>query len=730
MQDLLTSLNPKQAEAVSLPQSHALILAGAGSGKTRVLVHRLAWLFSEEGLSPNRVLAVTFTNKAAGEMRARTEELLGINTRGMWIGTFHGLAHRLLRIHYQELGLPETFQVLDSDDQLRLIRRLLKSMNLDEKYFPAKQVQGFINARKDEGVRASEVKFGHDRNTETFAKVYSAYEVTCKQGGLVDFAELLLSAYDLLRNNPQVLLHYQERFKHILVDEFQDTNHIQYSWLKLLAGQSGFIMAVGDDDQSIYGWRGAKVENMQLFTQEFPNVHMVRLEQNYRSTKNILAAANGVIEHNQGRLGKDLWTDGEDGDRVSVYAAFNELDEARFIVSRIQTSVDQYQISRKDCAILYRSNAQSRVLEEALIQAGMPYRVYGGLRFFERAEIKDSLAYLRLVNNPDDSAAFERIVNVPTRGIGERSLDMIRQTARANETSMWVAAQTVCKDNMLSARAVNAIQNFMLLISDIGDGAEGLPLYEQVDHAIQHSGLIPQYQKEPGEKGQARIDNLAELVTAARQFDPVVVPEESTTPLASFLAHAVLESGEGQADKYEDSVQLMTMHAAKGLEFPVVFIAGFEDQLFPSRFNQDDPTKIQEERRLCYVAMTRAMKKLFITHAEYRRLFGESKPHNVSRFLREIPEDTLEEVRMRANVSRPVVNQPGSRAQIRTTTSGHLETNQGKTYRVGDQVNHQKFGDGTVINYEGAGDMARLQVRFADTGTKWLVAAYANLEKV
>lgn len=717
---LLDGLNDKQREAVAAPLSNMLILAGAGSGKTRVLVHRIAWLMNVENIAPFSILAVTFTNKAAREMRGRLENLMGRSMHSMWIGTFHGLAHRLLRAHHAEAGLPENFQILDSDDQYRLVRRVLKAMNLDEKHWAPRQIQWYINGNKDEGLRPQHIETHGDHIQQKMRDIYAAYQDACDRSGLVDFAELLLRAHELWAKNPDILSHYQRRFRAVLVDEFQDTNNIQYAWLRmLLSDNRNNIMIVGDDDQSIYGWRGANVENIQHFLRDFPAPTTIRLEQNYRSTATILKAANGVIDNNQGRLGKELWTEGSQGEPVSVYAGFNELDEARFIVSQIKQWMDQGN-GLQECAILYRNNAQSRVLEEALLHQGLPYRIYGGLRFFERQEIKDALGYLRMVNHPHDDAAFERVVNTPSRGIGDKSLSMLRQAARAHNCSMWQASHLLLSENDLKGRAANAIQSFTRLISELEQDILHLPLEEQANAAVKQSGLYAMYQAERGEKAQARLENLEELVTACKQF---IVPEEAEemTPLAAFLAHASLEAGEAQADSDQDAVQMMTIHSAKGLEFPLVFLAGVEEGMFPSQMTNDEPGRMEEERRLCYVGMTRAMTKLYITYAETRRLYGQDKYHTASRFIREIPAECVEEVRLKSTVSRPVHN--------RFSQSASHEAFENSGFQLGQRVVHRKFGEGIVLNYEGSGDHARVQVNFDDFGSKWLVLAYAKLEQ-
>ncbi|NIP72752.1 MAG: DNA helicase II [Gammaproteobacteria bacterium] len=712
---ILEPLNESQREAVTAPSCPMLVLAGAGSGKTRVLVHRIAWLLAVGEISPYGVLAVTFTNKAAAEMRGRIEGMLDIPVGGMWVGTFHGLAHRLLRAHWQDAGLPQGFQILDADDQYRVIRRLLRSLELDETRWPPRQVQWFINAKKDEGLRAAHLDGGGDFHRERMIGVYRAYEELCERSGLVDFAELLLRAHELWRDRPEILAHYRERFRHILVDEFQDTNTIQYAWLRLLAGESGHAFVVGDDDQSIYGWRGARIENIQRFAKDFPAARTVRLEQNYRSTRTILAAANGLIAHNQGRLGKELWTSGAQGEPIALYSAFNETDEARFVVDRVREAVERG-ASRAEMAILYRSNAQSRVFEETLMTHGIPYRVYGGLRFFERAEIKDALAYLRLIENRDDDAAFERVVNTPTRGIGDRSLALVRTLARDRGVSLWRAA-AAAGEGHLAARAAKALGAFGTLIEELAAACRELELAEQVSHVIEHSGLVAHYEKEKGEKGQSRLENLEELINAARAFE-YDREQMQMPPLAAFLAHAALEAGEGQAEAWEDCVQLMTLHSAKGLEFPMVFLCGLEEGLFPHQRSLEEPGRLEEERRLCYVGITRARRRLYITHAESRRLHGNEAYSIPSRFIHELPAELLHEVRPRASVTRPVY----------ATDTGRGTAEHG--LKLGQRVQHAKFGEGVVLNYEGDGAGARVQVNFERAGSKWLVLAYANLQTV
>ena len=724
---LLDSLNERQREAVAAPRGSSLILAGAGSGKTRVLIHRIAWLIQTEELSPYSILAVTFTNKAAAEMRGRLEQLLAIPARGMWVGTFHGIAHRLLRAHHREAGLLQNFQILDADDQLRLVKRVMISLDVDEKKWPAKQAQWWINGQKDEGLRPSSIEDYGDVYLKTHLAIYRAYEEACQRGGMVDFAELLLRAHELWLKNPVVLKHYQDRFAALLVDEFQDTNTIQYAWLRVLAGKNDNLMVVGDDDQSIYGWRGAKIENIQQFTKDFPNASTVRLEQNYRSTLNILTAANGLINQNSGRLGKELWTDMGDGDPIQLYAGYNEIDEARYIVERIKFWSDNGNLY-SESAILYRSNAQSRVLEEALLRAQMPYRIYGGQRFFERVEIRNVLAYMRLISDRDADAAFERVVNTPPRGIGGKSVAEIRVLARAAGIPLWQAATKILDQGLLTGRARKAISAFLLMIEKLDEQTAETDLGELVEVVVESSGLKDYHAKEGGERGQARIENMAELVTAAKTYDPSedyifdTDPDEqevsNLSVLDGFLSHAALEAGEGQGDPDQDCVQLMTMHSAKGLEFPLVFLAGLEDGLFPHMMSLEEPGRLEEERRLCYVGVTRAMRQLYLTYAESRRINGSETFNRPSRFISEMPEEVIKEVRPQNSV-------------VRTSSAASRIANEvvGTDLKLGQRVFHQKFGEGVILNYEGEGSSARVQVNFSE-GSKWLVMGYANLEPV
>ena len=720
---IFDAINDAQREAVGATPGPMLVLAGAGSGKTRVLTYRIAYLVQALQASPYSILAVTFTNKAASEMRRRIEDFLGFSVRGMWIGTFHGLSHRLLRDHHELAGLPSGFEILDSDDQYRVIRRALREMNLDEEHWPPRQVQWFINSQKEEGRRSAALHGTGDAHQQTLIRVYTHYEETCKRLGLVDFAELLLSALELLEQNQSLRENYQQRFQHVLVDEFQDSNTIQYRWLKCLALAHGQIMAVGDDDQSIYGWRGARIENMAQLQKDFAGTEVVRLEQNYRSTGNILKAANAVIDLNPDRMGKNLWTEGDDGEPIRVYGALDELDEGRFVIDRIEAW--QHLGRRRDSiGILYRSNAQSRVFEELLLARGIPYRVYGGLRFFERAEIKDALAYLRLVTNRDSDPAFERVVNVPPRGIGARTVEIVRQQARTDNTSLWTAAKALTTSESLPARARGALAVFVDLIDQLALDSADHDLPEKIDLAISRSGLIDHYRKERGEKAITRVENLEELVSAGRNFESEADDDSAVDELADFLAHAALEAGEGQAAEWEDCVQLMSLHSAKGLEFPLVFLCGMEEGLFPHQRSIDEPGGLEEERRLCYVGMTRAMEQLYLTCAEVRRLYGRENTTSPSRFLSEVPESLVEDVRAGAGLrTRAVKKINPNIAHI--NASGGTEAS---SLRLGAAVNHKKFGPGTVVMIEGQGEHARVQVRFEKSGSKWLVLAYANLE--
>ncbi|MCK9537974.1 DNA helicase II [Dokdonella sp.] len=730
---LLDGLNAAQREAVTAAPGHYLVLAGAGSGKTRVLTHRIGWLLAAERVSPWSVLAVTFTNKAAGEMRGRAEQLIAQGTRGLTIGTFHGIAHRLLRRHWREARLPETFQILDADDQLRLVKRTIQGLGLDEARFPPRQATWFINSAKDEGRRPAAVEArlpvgaGHSAQ-KVMVDIYRAYEEACQRAGLVDFAELLLRAHELWLNDPTLLAHYRERYRHLLIDEFQDTNALQYAWIRVLAGSTGQVFVVGDDDQAIYGWRGARVENVQQFLRDFPGASTIRLEQNYRSTGTILAAANAVIARNPDRLGKQLWTAGAPGAPIDLYAAYNEQDEARYVVERIRTQLGEG-VPASELAILYRSNAQSRTFEEQLIQYEVPYRIHGGLRYFDRAEIKDALAYLRLTANRHDDAAFERAVNTPPRGIGERSLDALRQRARREQVSMWEAVLGELAAGQLGTRARNALRAFIELIEGLArdclapaaaDGQPGdqpLALAEQVEHALARSGLRDFYEKDSRGNAEARTENLDELVNVASRFERT--PEDleaGLSELAAFLAHAALEAGEGQGEAWQDCVQLMTLHSAKGLEFRWVFLVGLEDGLFPSQKSTEEPGRLEEERRLAYVGITRARERLVLTHAESRRLHGVESYARPSRFLAEVPAELMREVRPKVQVAHP----PAWR-EVRAEDAAAWP------FKLGQRVGHASFGEGVVLGYEGAGAHTLIEVNFADAGRKRLVLAYARL---
>ena len=753
---ILNDLNDAQRQAVAVDDQHALILAGAGSGKTRVLVHRIAWLTEVIGLSPYNIMAVTFTNKASSEMRGRIEALIGQKSFGLTMGTFHGIAYRLLRQHWQEVGLPQNFQILDSDDQKRVIKRLLKGMELDEAQWPHRQVQAFINGEKEEGRRPHHIDVGHNPFVGKMVQIYSAYEEQCKRSGLVDFAELLLRAHELWLKNPQVLAHYQARYKHILVDEFQDTNSLQYAWLRVLAGGSGKLFVVGDDDQSIYGWRGAKVENIRQFSDDFANVQMVCLEQNYRSTNTILKAANALISNNTSRMGKELWSDGEDGSPIRIYEAFNEMDEANYVCNQIKNWCEQGG-ARSEIAVLYRSNAQSRIMEQALLHAQIPYRVYGGLRFYDRAEIKDVLSYLRLLSNRDDDAAFERAYNHPPRGIGQKTADDIRLLAREQQIPMWQAAQQAVEHG-LTARAKTASAGFLNLIESLAESTANHDLQDQVMQVISKSGLQAHFEKDSSEQGQGRLENIDELINAVSQFR-VAKPNESIAgveseeganhqnqqasfeseeqrndgtlrqvdefadPLSEFLAQAALEAGEQQADEWESSVQLMTLHAAKGLEFPLVFMIGVEEGLFPSQRSVDDSSKLEEERRLAYVGITRAEKQLFMTFANRRRLHGTEYYPAPSRFIKEIPAEFVDFVRLSGSV------RPTSESSMESSIQRALAEQNQTGYQMGERVFHAKFGEGIVLSVQGAGEHASININFDEVGSKWLVLAYAKLEK-
>lgn len=724
MTDLLEGLNDKQLEAVTLPYQSALILAGAGSGKTRVLTTRIAWLIQTGQISPQGLLAVTFTNKAAKEMLSRLSAMLPINTRGMWVGTFHGLCNRFLRAHHREARLPALFQILDSADQLSAIKRVMKAMNINDEKYPPKQVQNYINNAKEEGWRAEQME-AYDKHSETMRDIYAEYDAQCQREGVVDFAELLLRCYEVLARETALREHYQQRFRYVLVDEFQDTNRLQYLWLKLLAGQDNCIFAVGDDDQSIYAFRGARVDNMLDFEKDFQVQNLIKLEQNYRSHSNILDAANAIITHNRNRLGKNLWTSDGAGESIRIFEAYNDQDEARYVVEEVKM-LHNDGMGLGEIALLYRSNAQSRVLEHALFTAGLPYRVYGGLRFFERAEIKHALAYLRLVANPEDDTALLRVINFPTRGIGARSLEQLQESARQNNTSLWLAAIEKAGPAPKPGRG---IEGFVTLIRLLQEACIGLTLPEMIDQVTTLSGLRQHYQNE--KEGEDRIANLDELVNAAIAFvqehgdgdfsdiSTDTQPSEATKQqqlLTAFLTFASLEAGEHQADPGRDALQLMTVHAAKGLEFNAVFIGGLEEGLFPHEQSMYETNGLEEERRLMYVAVTRARRRLYLSHAQSRLLHGQVRYNIPSRFLDEIPEELLKRINARAENKVPAATYAPTRAQ-------------GSSYpwRVGQAVMHQKFGQGVVVNYEGNANDLRVQVNFGHAGMKWLAMEYAKL---
>jgi DNA helicase-2/ATP-dependent DNA helicase PcrA len=745
---LLASLNPAQREAVIAPPEHRLVLAGAGSGKTRVLTHRIAWLVAAENVSPHSILAVTFTNKAAAEMRGRIEQIINVPVRAMWVGTFHGIAHRMLRLHWKEAHLPQNFQILDADDQQRLVKRVLRGLDMSEEQWPPKQVTAFINAQKEEGRRPQHLQDQGDYSQRQLVRAYTAYQSQCDAAGLVDFAELLLRAFELCRDNAGIQTHYRHRFRHILVDEFQDTNTLQYAWLRVLAGDSGILFAVGDDDQSIYSWRGARVENMMRLSKDFPGCEVIRLEQNYRSTGTILKAANGLIAKNTARLGKNLWTEDGEGEAIQLYAAFNEYDEAEFVVNRMKEHLEG-RCRYSDLAVLYRSNAQSRVLEEALIRNRIPYRIYGGLRFFERMEVKDALAYLRLLANRDDDTSFERAVNTPTRGIGATTIERLRLLAQEQGRSLW---QTARAAGTTLGRSAGNLRQFLDLIDGLALDVAGQPLSKAMETTIARSGLREHYMKEKGEQSEARLENLDELVNAARSFENPFgrsEGEEELDPLNAFLAHAALEAGERQAGEGEDSVQLMTLHSAKGLEFPIVFLVGMENGLFPHQRAMQDGS-IEEERRLCYVGITRARRHLYLSYAEVRRIHGVEQLGSPSLFLREIPSECVVETRPRAGVLRPSfggaprtygggadgygrgVRESNPRyggayaAGLRAPAAVNREGPGG--FKLGARVRHEKFGEGTILSFDGDGDRTRVEIRFRDAGTKWLMLSYAHLQ--
>ena len=718
---ILESLNEKQREAVTSESSHLLVLAGAGSGKTRVLVHRVAWIVDGFRSNPGTIMTVTFTNKAANEMQSRIQELLKSPVPELWCGTFHGLAHRTLKRFYKEANLISGFTILDADDQLRIIKRLAKELELDDSAWPPKQIQWQINSWKDDGKRSKDIKAEKDFYTETIKGLYEKYEDLCKQDSLVDFAELLLKSYELIRDDAKVKKFFHSRFKHILIDEFQDTNKIQYKWLQEIASSEANLTAVGDDDQSIYGWRGARVENIDAYEKSHDKSETIRLEQNYRSTSVILNAANALIENNQERLGKNLWTDSKEGELITLYQAYSEQDEARFIAEVIKGWMNNGELY-KDCAVVYRSNAQSRAIEEALLRISIPYRIYGGLRFYERLEIKNAMSFLKVIFNPHDNPSFERSIANPPRGIGAKTLIKIRNKANENNLSYVQASAKMLDEGSIGGRGAAGLRSYLKLLIDHGEQLDKTPLSDLLDSIIQSSGLIQHHEKEPGEKGKTRIENLEELITAAKNFEQSFGKEKTIKEISeSFLDTVSLDAGETQAGEFDDAVQLMTLHSAKGLEFPLVFMTGLEETLFPHGRSMESPNQLEEERRLCYVGITRAMKKLYLTYAESRRLHGSDVFNPPSRFIKEIPAEYIDEIRPRASVNVPYK---------RTSQSSPMDFKEEIGIALGQKVLHPKFGQGIVLNYEGSGESARVQINFESAGTKWLVLSFANLEVI
>jgi len=713
-------LNEKQQQSVTLSEDiNALILAGAGSGKTRVLTHRIHYLVSEKNHHADDILAVTFTNKAANEMKERLSDLLRRPIGRMWVGTFHSLAHRLLRTHPAEANLSPTFQILDAQDQFRIIKRLMKENAVDEKKLKIKEVQWFINKNKDNGISPQDIDVGYDYAKKQKVKVFDLYENFVQTNDLVDFAGLLVKSYELLKNNQPLLDYYQKKFCHILVDEFQDTNTIQYQFIKILHNQDNHVFCVGDDDQSIYGWRGAKIENIQKIEDDFKPIQVIKLEQNYRSTGNILNASNALIAKNKNRLEKSLWTESGDGDLINVFNARNEREEAQYVVSEIQTQFNQGR-NLDECAILYRSNAQSRVFEESLIKFNLNYRIYGGLRFFERAEIRQAMSYVRLIENTSDNLAFERVVNFPTRGIGLSTIEKIRARAIESHTDLFQSSIAIAES--LPARASNALQGFIQLIESITDSTKNLTLSEKVDSILLQSGLMAHYANDKTDKAGSKLENLKELVSAATEY--IHEEEDEMTETEGFIALATLDSSGESNQSNQNYVQLMTVHSAKGLEFPVVFLVGLEEDLFPSRQRVNQPSNIDEERRLCYVGMTRAMQSLTLSHATSRNLYGETIYSRNSVFLDEIPSSFLNHIK----------NESGGnfyQGYVKSTNeSKSMASTSDSIYSIGQVVKHAKFGMGTVVNYEGSGDSMRVQINFQKAGTKWLITSYAKLETV
>ena len=719
---ILDKLNDDQRNAVTSEKQHLLVLAGAGSGKTRVLVHKIAWQVEAMGINPSAIMAVTFTNKAANEMRSRIESLLKAPMLDSWVGTFHGLSHKLLKRFHNEAGLSSGFTIIDSDDQLRIIKRISKEIGLDEATWPARQSQWQINNWKDDGLRSKNIKVDGDFYTETVNKIYKEYEDISQRDHLVDFGELLLKSYETLINSKAVKTFFQTRFKSVLIDEFQDTNTIQYKWLQEIASDKSYVTAVGDDDQSIYGWRGAKVEHVNSFSEDFKNTEVVRLEQNYRSTNVILNAANALIGNNKERLGKNLWTEKIDGEQIILYQAYNEQDEARFIADILNDWMNKGG-AYSEAAVLYRSNAQSRAIEEALLRVSIPYRIYGGLRFYERLEIKNAIAYLKIIFNNNDNPSFERSISNPTRGVGEKTLAKIRNTAKKYNISYIKASAKLLDEGSISGRGGAGLKDYLEFVAGCNTFIQENLLSELMELIIKETGLYAYHAKEPGEKGKTRTENLEELITATKNFEQSVTEKKSNEEIAkSYLDIISLDSGDRQASEHDDAAQLMTMHSAKGLEFKLVLLTGLEESLFPHGRSMESVSQLEEERRLCYVAITRAMEKLYITHAESRRLHGTDTFNPPSRFLREIPKDLIDEIRPRAQT-----NIPYNRKDFEETKN---EFEEEIGISLGQKVQHKKFGEGIVLNYEGSSDSARVQVNFDNYGTKWLVMAYANLKKL
>ena len=717
---ILDELNPIQREAVTDESHHSLILAGAGSGKTKVITHKVAWLSSVKGVNPLSLLTVTFTNKAAKEMRGRIENILEENLNQMWCGTFHGIFHRMLKMHWQEAKLVKDFSVIDSEDQIRVLKRVIQNMNLDLDTWQPRDTQWFINKQKDEGRRKAKLNINATFVEEKMVDIMDEYQKTCDREGLVDFAEILIRSFELLDQNSELLKHYQARFQHILVDEFQDTNEIQYLLLKKLVGKDGRMTVVGDDDQSIYSWRGAKSTNIKRFTKDFNEVKTIKLEQNYRSSKNILACANSVIRNNPDRLGKELWSQKDEGEQVKVYRAFNERDEASFIVGIIKRWLEEGG-SLSDTAIIYRSNAQSRILEDAILNSELPYRIYGGVRFYERMEIKNALAYAKLAINKNNDSQFERVINTPTRGIGVKTMDQIREHAKKGNLSLWQASEQIIANK--ETKSAQNISNFFDVIEKLEEMNFNENLDKFFENVISLSGLKEFHGKEPGEKGRSRVENLEELISATSEFFSLGEDKNDERSLLElFLDQASLDAGENQANENEDAIQMMTLHSSKGLEFPLVFIAGCEEGLFPHRRSAEDPKQLAEERRLCYVGMTRAMERLYLTHAESRNIYGIDSFSPVSRFIKEIPEELIYEIRVSTETE---IKDKGFEPRI----VGGTDHNVGK-FSLGDRVVHKSFGEGVILNYEGDGSNARVEVNFDNGGIKWLVLSFANLEKL